>query len=583
LRTNDLQNLDAIRRAPRRRGGATRPLLRALLGLALPVVLGAQPVLGGGEDATVLRKGRARLRLGGALESAAERFDADGNRLPLGVASSLDTLGSRFLPGLAPLQDTLRLLTGQSTLGASLGELRNDVRVDVQTIPLLAEYGVLDRLTLSVFVPVIRTRSSVRATVNGTGTEGNIGFNPARATGGSAALQRNATLTGQLDQATAALRTLVSACTVSAPTDPRCTNFPTARANALITEAAAFRSRVAYVYGTSSASPGQRFVPIAGTPAQRAVNSRVDSLSRAFASFQITTLSATSTPLGASQRLGIAGLQTILSDDAYGIAGDSVRGILRSNTGDVELAGTFQWLDTFHGNEAARLAPTGFNARSSVTAGYRLGTGSGDFPFTFFDIPAGTGASAILFGATTDLVLGRRAWATVAVHGAQPLAVQQPLRVPAYAGQYYVPAYREVTVDRTLGRELQLEVTPRYAFGDAFSVWAQYQYRTKAADENRGTFQIDFADDSPSETVDASILDVDTEAREQRAGIGVAYSTLAAYARGRSSLPVEVSWVYRQTLAGRGGSVYRNTGQQVQVRFYFRVLGQRARGVTGVR
>jgi hypothetical protein len=583
LRTNDLQNFTAIRRAPGRRGGATRPLLRALLLLALPAAAGAQTVLGGGEDATVLRKGRARLRLGGVLESSADRFDADGNRIPLGASASFDTLGARLLPALGPLQDSLRLLTGQSALGASLGQLRTDERVDVQTIPLIAEYGVLDRLTLSVLVPVIRTRSSVNATVNGTGTEGNLGFNPARGTAGSSALTRNNLLATQLDQATTALRTLVTTCSVPTPTDPRCTNFPAARANALIGEATAFRSRVAYVYGTSSASAGQRFVPIAGTPAQKAVDARVDSLSRAFASFQIATLRATSTPQGATQRLGIAGLQSILTDESYGIAGDSVRGILRSNTGDVELAASVQWLDTFHGNEAARLAPTGFHARSTVTAGYRLGTGSGDFPFTWFDIPAGSGVSAILLRSTTDLVFGRRAWATVAVRATTPLAVQQLLRVPSYAGQVYVPAYREVTVDRTLGRELELEVTPRWAFSDAFSLWAQYQYRTKNADQNRGAFQIEFADGSPAETVDASILDVDTEAREQRAGLGVAYSTLAAFARGRSSLPVEVSWAYRQTLAGIGGTVFRNTGQQVQVRLYLRILGARTRGLTGVR
>ena len=560
-----------------------RPLLRALLALALPALLGAQPVLGGGEDATVPRKGRVRLRLGGLVESAADRFDAQGNRLPLGAASSFDTLGARLLPSLGPLQDTLRLLAGQPTLGTSLGQLRNDVRVDVQTIPIQVEYGVLDRLTLSLLVPVIRTRSTVNASVNGTGVEGNLGFNPARGTAGTAAFQRNAVLTNQLEQASASLRTLVNTCSVTPPTDPRCTNFPTARATALIAEATNFRSRVAYVYGTGTASPGQRFVPIAGTAAQRAVNSRVDSLSRAFAAFQITSLAATSTPLGANQRLGIGGVQSILTDEAYGIASDSLRGILRSNTGDVELAGSFQWLDTFGGDEAARLAPVGFQARSTVTAGYRLGTGSGDFPFTLFDVPAGTGASAILLGSTTDLVLGRRAWATVSVRATQPLAVQQPLRVPVFAGQFYVPAYREVTVDRTLGRELQFELTPRYAFGDAFSVWAQYQYRTKAADENRGTFEVQLAEGAPAEVIDASVLDVDTEAREQRAGIGVAYSTLAAYTRGRGSLPVEISWVYRQTLSGRGGTVARNSGQQVQVRFYFRLLGASAGRVGGVR
>jgi hypothetical protein len=180
-------------------------------------------------------------------------------------------------------------------------------------------------------------------------------------------------------------------------------------------------------------------------------------------------------------------------------------------------------------------------------------------------------------------VFGRRAWATVAVRAIQPFAVQQELRVPAYAGQVLVPRYRQVSVDRTLGRELQFELTPRYNLGDTFGVLAQYQLRTRAADRNRGQFTIDFADGGPSELVDASILDDDTEAREQRAGFGVVYSTLAAYSRGRSTLPIEVSWLYRQTVAGSGGTVQRATSQQVQVRVYLRVLGERTRGVAGVR
>jgi hypothetical protein len=467
-------------------------------------------------------------------------------------------------------------------LGTSLGQLRTDLRVDVQTIPLVVEYGLLDRLTLSVLVPVVRTRSTVNPTVNGTGAEGNLGMNPA-GTGGSAAFGRNATLTTELGQSSAALRTLITTCAAPGPTDPRCTGFAAARAQALIAEAATFADRIAYVYGTGAGRPGQRFVPIAGTPAQRAVDARVDSLSRAFRSFQIATLRATSTPQGATQRLGIGGVQSILTDDDFGIAGDSLRGIVQSGTGDIDLAATFQWLDTFRGDERARLAPTGFQARSSVTAGYRVGTGSGDFPFTWYDVPTGSGASALLLRSTTDLVFGRRAWATVSVRAVQPFAVQQELRVPAYAGQVLVPSYRQVPVDRTLGRELQFELTPRYNLGDTFGVLVQYQLRTRAADRNRGLFTIEFADGTPSELVDASVLDVDTEAREQRAGLGVVYSTLAAYSRGRSTVPIEVSWLYRQTVAGSGGTVQRATGQQVQVRVYLRVLGARTRGIAGVR
>ena len=595
---NDLRIIPTTR-ARRRSGGIARPsaarAAAVALGLAclaaLPAPLSAQAVLGGGDDATVLRRGRARLRIGGVLETASERFGGRGGlrdqREPLGADASFDSLGVGFLPTfLQPLQDTLRVLTGTPGYVASLGQLRTDVRTDVQTIPFSAEYGVLDRLTVSILVPYVRTRSTVNPIVNPTGTEGTLGFNPATALGGtsaSAALQRNGQVAQQLSAAGAELGALATACAAPAPTDPRCTNFPAASATALVRDAAALRSRIAYVYGTGTAGSGRPFVPIAGTAPQRAVEAQVAALAQRFRTFQITSLAATTTPAGATSRLGVGGVQTILTDEGFGIAGDSLRGGLQSGSGDIELAATVQWLDTFHGDERARLAPTGLQLRSAITAGYRFGTGSGDFPFIWFDVPTGTGVDAFLVRSATDIVFGRRLWASAIVRVIQPRPDQPILRIPSTADELFVPAYREAQIDRTLGRELQLELNPRLVLSDNFSLWGHYQMRRKAADENRGTFELPAEGDQPAVTIDASVLDLESEAREQRAGLGVTYSTLAAYTRGKASLPLEVSWLYRRTLAGEGGQVLRAASQQVMVRAYLRLLGDRTRNVTGVR
>ncbi|MGZ8470005.1 MAG: hypothetical protein ACXW61_10575 [Gemmatirosa sp.] len=564
----------------------------AVLLATLPALLPAQPVLGAGDDATVLRRGRARVRLGGILESSSERYGGRGGtrdqREPLGADASFDSLGVNFLPDvLQPLQDTLRLLLGTPGYVASLGQLRTSARVDVQTIPLMAEYGVLDRLTVSLLIPYVRTRSTVNPVINPTGTEGTLGFNPATAfaggTGTTAAAARNNLASRQLATAAGELRALATACAVTNATDPRCTNFPTANAAALANEAAALQSRIGYVYGTGTAGTGRPFVPIAGTAPQRAVEAQIADLARRFGAFQITSRAATSTPAGATARLGLAGLQTILSDEAFGIAGDSVRGLVRSGSGDIELAATVQWLDTFRGDERARLAPTGLQFRSALTAGYRFGTGSGDFSSFWYDVPTGTGVNAMLLRSATDVVFGRRFWASAIVRVVQPLADRPVVRIPATPDEVFVPAYREAQIERTLGRELQFELNPRVALTDFFSIWGQYQLRSKAADENRGTFELPAEGELPAVTVDASILDVESEAREQRAGLGVSYSTLAAYTRGASSLPLEVSWLYRRSLSGEGGQVLRASSQQVMVRLYLRLLGDRTRNVTGVR
>ncbi|MDF1502062.1 hypothetical protein [Roseisolibacter sp. H3M3-2] len=555
--------------------------LLALLALP-PTALAAQTVLGGGDDATLPRRGRARVRLGILLETATERFGTPGSplatRQPLGSGASFDTLGTRFLPALAPLQDTLRLLAGDAGLAASLGALRTDVRVDVQTIPLTAEVGILDRVALSVMVPYVRTRSSVNPTVDPLGGGGNLGFAPTD----GASLARNATLNRQLTNAEAALRALATTCGAAGATDPRCTDFPSAQATALLAEAAAFRGRVGYLYGTGVQSSGRPFVPVAGSPTQRAVEGRVGDLATRFRAFGIDTLAATSAPAGASARLGLGGVQSLLTGEAYGIAGDTLRGLLQSGTGDVELAASVQWLDTFRGDERARLAPSGVQLRSTLTAGYRLGVGSGDLPFYWFDVPTGSGVSALLLRSATDVVLGRRAWATAVVRVTQPFADEPVVRVPTAPGEVFVPAGRELTVSRQLGREVQVELTPRWSFGDYLGVWGQYRLRAKAADEYEGRIVIPAAAGVPETVIDAASLNAESDARDQQAGLGVTYSTVAAYARGRSNLPLEVSWIYRTTLAGAGG-VPRFASQQVAVRLYFRVAGARQRGVSGVR
>ena len=417
---NDLRHLHAIGRGRPARALRALAATAAALALLHPTRVLAQPVLGGGDDATVLRRGRARVRILGILESSSERYGSAGVREPLGAGASYDTLGLRFLPGLAPVRDTLRALVADQSLALSLGSLTTAVRVNTQTLPLSVEYGLFERVTLSVLVPIVRTQSSVNGVLDPLASGANIGFNPAdtltSATTAAGALARNRLFVRQVTGASTALRALQATCAVPNAADPRCATFTPAQATALLTEAAALQSRIGYVYGTGTFNSGVRFVPVAGSPLQRAVEGRVANLSQRFRSFGVDSLAATTTPLGAQSRLGLGGLQSILSRGEFPFAGDSLRGRRLSGTGDVELAATMQWLDTFHGDERARLAPTGLHLRSSVTAGYRLGTGSGEFPGIWFAVPTGSGASALLLRSATDIVLRT----TAVRHGRRP-------------------------------------------------------------------------------------------------------------------------------------------------------------------
>jgi hypothetical protein len=73
------------------------------------------------------------------------------------------------------------------------------------------------------------------------------------------------------------------------------------------------------------------------------------------------------------------------------------------------------------------------------------------------------------------------------------------------------------------------------------------------------------------------------EGSEQRLGLGITYSTVAPYARRRGNLPLEISFGHFETIAGSGGAVPRMSIDQLQVRVYFQLFGERRGGRSGVR
>ena len=564
------------------------------LGALAPSIARGQPVLGGADDATVARRGTTRIRIPGAIATSSERFGGrsgsgrDGEREPLAIDFSPDSLGARFLPELGLLRDSLGALVGAGdALPVSLGAVRTRARVSTQTIPLSAEVGVLDRVSISATLPITRSRSSVDLRVNEGGATGNVGFNPANASvsaaGSAAARAQNAALTGQIGAARAELQALITACGAT-PADPRCAPLgDLAAARQLGAEALAVEQRLARVYGAGNA-PGARFVPIAGSPLQRSVDARLGELGRRFRGFGVTTLSDSARPAAATSRIGIAGFQRLLVDPAFGIGADSLRSTARAGTGDLELAAHVQWLDTFGGDEGARLAPRGLQLRSTATVGWRFGTGFLPLPEIYFDQPTGTGADALLLRSATDVTWGRRLWATLVVRTALPLADRQPFRIPATPEDAFVPAYRQQEVGRRLGRELELELSPRYTLGDVLGVWGQYGLRTRQRTRHTGRFTVEGvgANGAPV-SFDAAVLDEESGAREHRVGFGLTYSTVAPYARRKASLPLEIGWAHFESIAGSGGAVPRLAIDQQQLRIYFQLFGERRGGRSGVR
>jgi hypothetical protein len=520
------------------------------------------------------------------FEGVSEQFGGvsglDGStRVGLGARFTFDSLGAARLPivgrTLAPLRDSVGV-----DVGLTLGAVTTDARALAMRVPLRLDVGVTRRIALGLTVPLVRARQSVRLVTNAGGATGNLGFNPANATASgtpnATAQQRNAAVQQQIAAASRRLDSLVANCPATAGTNTPADCVPVIAnrqgATQLARQARTVASGLAQIYGAGTAtSSGALLVPIQGTDAQRAVEARLQALGAQFAAFRVTELRTPALPAGATARIANAGLQRVLTEREFGILADSVRGIERAGLGDVEIGGSVMWLDTF----GATGAPAaGLRARSTVSAGYRLPTGTVATPYILFDVPLGDGP-ALLLSSATDLSLGRRFWVSAIARVESPQSQRRLVSVPPFAGELLASVGRVGIVDRTGGRQVALELTPRWVPNDAFAVAAHYALRSKQEDRHVGTIASGDTEGGAPVTYDAALLDAGTGGRAQSVGVGITYSTLAAYARRKTWLPVEVSYLHTSTVAGSGGVVPKVRTDQLVVRVYAQLLGRGSR------
>ncbi|MEJ7809169.1 MAG: hypothetical protein WKG32_02015 [Gemmatimonadaceae bacterium] len=544
-----------------------------LAGLA-PVGLRAQAVLGIGDDALVLPVGALRLRVLPTWTRFDSRYGkntpnrAPGSLEPLAVDFNRDTIGIVEFERLLPLRDGLRLLAGLPDFDVSLG--RTIVRLDASVLayPIVAELGLTKRFSVGVIVPIVRTRTEARLNVNPLGREGNLGFNPALAD--TNIRNANNALYTQYATAVTALQALITSCANTTSTDPRC---PTVRARsgtltALAAGAAQFSGGLQSLYG---ASP---FIPLTGTDVDAAIRARVAGFSSQFATLATLNIPAfpSGSPVAAQSLIGVNDAQRILGDPAFGVGVDPLQTIERTGIGDIEVGAKFQFLNTLEGEGKNQLdPPSGLNFRSAVTGLVRIGSGHADTPDNFIDIGTGNGQNDIEIRSQSDVIFGKRLWASVVGRYGIQLGDRQTMRITD-ADQPLAFAYRRFLVDRDLGDFFELELTPRFVISDYFAVSGSYLYRNKQEDRYSGTFQTRNTLDQDI-TLNAATLNAETEQTEHRVIAGITYSTLAAFQKGRARVPLEIFVQHAESVNGSGGSTPRIRQNQVQLRVYTRIFG----------
>lgn len=542
--------------------------------LALPAAIGAQSVLGVGDDAVQLPRGTWRVRTIADWVTAGERFGLNtpgrpkGSREPLGIDFNIDTLGVKFFENIAPIQASVRALAGQPEFTGSLGTSVLRRRTSVTSTPLSLELGLTNRISIGVLVPFVTATADIDFRINPAGREATLGFNPGVT--GSVAATRNGTLVTELDNAAVALNNRIQTCTAN-PALPTCgpINANPAAARALVQSATAFANGVNTVYGGRTGAAGSLFVPVAGTVAQAAIEARLAGLKSQFTSYG-QTVSSSGPSAGAP--MTIADARHFLTDTAYGILAKPLATSITRGIGDIDLSVQVSLFDSFRGDAAERRAPHGFNWRQSVGATYRLGAGKRDEVDDFTDLGTGNHQNDIEIRSYTDLLWGPHFWVTILGRHNVQLADQVTMRI-AEPDKPLAPAYRRQLVKRDLGDISEIEITPRWAFNDAVGLAAQYSFRRQGPSAYSGTFAVNDLNGLPV-TINASILNAETEATEHRFGGGISYSTVAAHARGEARVPLEVSWLRRISVSGSGGNVPRLSQDQVQIRWYGRLFGR---------
>ena len=536
---------------------------------------GAQRVLGVGDDALVLPRGVFRFRTLGNWTWFNERYGKDtpghpdGALEPLGIDFTLDTIGVRQFPNLIALQGGLQQLTGNPIWYPTLGNTVVNLRDHVTAYPFVFEAGLSNRFSVGIQVPYVHTETSAFFNVNTTGTQGNIGFNPALAV--AAAATQNTTMFTQFTTAANTLEGSIAACQANPAASPSCPALLANQANAraLIANSRAFAGGVNQIYSTSP------FVPIVGTDAQLAIEARVQAFKSLYSSFlgagnPITT----NGPFASQGRLTVRDAQVILTNPAFGIAADPLQSVSRSHVGDIDIGGKFSVFDSFGRSTEARMSPKGLNFRTAVGVTFRLPTAQIESPNNFIDIGTGRKAKTVEGRWFGDVLLGSRFWQSFIVRFNKPFSDDQEMRIIDLPNEELAPLYRKQTIRRQLGTTFEFETAPRIVVNDFLSVSGWYMYRNKKQDDYTGTFTIPAAVTGFSDiTIDAATLDLETAQTEHRLGGGISFSNVYSFEQGKAKVPFEVQYLHWQTVKGAGGNQPKFFTDQVQLRLYARIFG----------
>ena len=477
--------------------------------MAAPNGLGAQGGLSLLDDASLVPRGLARLRMPVVWTRYDQRFGSS-KQLALGAPYSSDSLGASQLLPLATTQSLIQAASA-TAFTLSLGKSRLDAMAREEQLPFTIEYGVMNRLSFSVMVPVIRKRLSGLLRLDSTGA--NVGPNPHRSNVTASAM--NGQVQTQFATAVTQLQNRLTACAAS-PGSAGCPALLARQAEAqqLIQSSQSFASTVASLYGRSGET-GQAFVPRSSSVAQSAVAARVADFNLKYKDLLVSATDLiTAIPASAVGPAGAANLTSyVLSDlGRDSLASNEVFGI-----GDVEVGFKFLMFDR------PVTERRGLGMRLLVASSAHLPSGSRQAPAGVADLRIGDGAIGFDARAIAEVQRGR-----VALLGAAS----------------YTSVGSNAVMPATDTWRMSVDIEPRWHITAPLSVHGSYAKRT-----------------------------ADLTGNTQLVGGGVSFTTLSTFRRGDRPLPMEMRYSHLETISGAVGAA-KFTRDQLEVRIYFQPGGR---------
>lgn len=261
-------------------------------------------------------------------------------------------------------------------------------------------------------------------------------------------------------------------------------------------------------------------------------------------------------------------LTFVSSTHAQGQVLDTLLDSSHNGWGNIEAFAKIVWAG--EPGQQARLVPReGVHVRSAIVGGALLGTGIVIDPADPFAIGTGTRERAVIVRSATDVTVGSHFFASLVGRYEKPLS-DNVVVVVRPADDPFTRDIVPFLAQRKLGTRYEIEVTPRYQLGRYFAIGAQYRYHHGAQDSYTGTFDTS-GGDGPV-TLDASTLDAGTELTEHRAGFGIVYSAVDAYARHHSRFPFEVTLEHTKVVSISGGRP-KDSETMISIRYFHRFWG----------